>query len=139
MTQWGKVHRWATRVTHSAFYGPRRCDGHRGRGGVGRLYGPTPAVAEAMQHYEDLRRKRTAGIQRGSRRNAKVFHLSGIAAGTQSCGWARAGQYMDELFRYDPLTVVSDKRSRSQISLFDLGLLAEFAICADMPQRGDVS
>ena len=53
----------------------------------------TPAVAEAMQHYEDLRRKRTAGIQRGSRRNAKVFHLSGISAWAQSCGWARAGYH----------------------------------------------
>ena len=75
----------------------------------------TPAVAEAMQHYEDLRRKRTAGIQRGSRRNAKVFHLSGIAAWARNraAGRARANT-MDELFRYDPLTVVSDKRSRSQ-------------------------
>ena len=75
----------------------------------------TPAVAEAMQHYEDLRRKRTAGIQRGSRRNAKVFHLSGIAAWARNraAGRARANT-MDELFRYDPLTVVSYKRSRSQ-------------------------
>ena len=75
----------------------------------------TPAVAEAMQHYEDLRRKRTAGIQRGSRRNAKVFHLSGIAAWlrNRAAGRARANT-MDELFRYDPLTVVSDERSRYQ-------------------------
>ena len=75
----------------------------------------SPAVAEAMQHYEDLRRKRTAGIQRGSRRNAKVFHLSGIAAWlrNRAAGRARANT-MDELFRYDPLTVVSDERSRYQ-------------------------
>lgn len=75
----------------------------------------TPAVAEAMQHYEDLRRDRTAGIQRGSRRNAKVFHLSGVAAWlrNRAAGRARVNT-MDGLFRYNPLTVVSDKLAESQ-------------------------
>ncbi|GIS19641.1 MAG: hypothetical protein CM15mP120_15570 [Pseudomonadota bacterium] len=38
-----------------------------------------------------------------------------------------------------PRYLVSDGGRGLKISLFDLGLLAEFAICADMPQRGDVS
>lgn len=36
--------------------------------------------AHGLARYEALRRERTAAIQRGSRRNAKVFHLSGIKA-----------------------------------------------------------
>jgi salicylate hydroxylase len=67
------------------------------------------SVARAVRRYEDLRRQRTAGIQLGSRRNARVFHLSGIAAWlrNRAAGLARRNS-MDALFSYDPLTAVRD-------------------------------
>lgn len=59
----------------------------------------------ALERYEALRRPRTAGIQRGSRRNATVFHLSGIKAWLRNRGARVArGRAMDGLFRYDALT-----------------------------------
>ena len=67
------------------------------------------SVAKAVRRYEDLRRQRTAGIQLGSRRNARVFHLSGISAWlrNRAAGLARRNS-MDALFSYDPLTAVRD-------------------------------
>lgn len=60
----------------------------------------------ALQHYENLRKKRTATVQRGSRRNAKVFHLSGLAAWLRNRAAAQAGnRTMDSLYQYDPLIV----------------------------------
>ena len=41
--------------------------------------GSTDTVG-ALTRYADLRRSRTARVQRGSRRNARVFHLSGLPA-----------------------------------------------------------
>ena len=38
------------------------------------------SVAAALGRYENIRRKRTASVQRGSRRNARVFHLDGLQA-----------------------------------------------------------
>jgi len=38
------------------------------------------SVEAALGRYENIRRQRTASIQRGSRRNARVFHLHGIQA-----------------------------------------------------------
>ena len=35
---------------------------------------------QSLKRYEDLRRTRTASVQNGSRRNARVFHLSGLPA-----------------------------------------------------------
>ena len=62
-------------------------------------------VAADLQIYERLRLKRTAGIQLGSRRNAKVFHMSGVKAWLRNRAAKRAGGYtMDQLFRYDALT-----------------------------------
>lgn len=66
-------------------------------------------VVAALQHYEDLRKGRTASVQRGSRRNAKVFHLSGLKAWVRDRAAARAGKHsMDRLYRYDPLIVGLD-------------------------------
>ena len=67
------------------------------------------SVARAVRRYEDLRRQRTAGIQLGSRRNARVFHLSGFSAWlrNRAAGLARRNS-MDALFSYDPLTAVRD-------------------------------
>ena len=66
-------------------------------------------VITALQHYEDLRKGRTAGVQRGSRRNATVFHLSGLKAWVRDRAASQAGKHsMDRLYRYDPLTVGLD-------------------------------
>jgi salicylate hydroxylase len=58
----------------------------------------------ALARYESLRRPRTARIQAGSRRNARVFHLAGPAAWLRDRVAARAGSgMMDWLYRYDAL------------------------------------
>ena len=46
------------------------------------LAGSQPVAAQ-LRRYEDLRRDRTARVQQGSRRNARIFHLAGAPA------WAR--------------------------------------------------
>ena len=67
--------------------------------------GSTDTVG-ALTRYADLRRSRTARVQRGSRRNARVFHLSGLPAWFRDRAARRAGQHsMDALYRYDPLGV----------------------------------
>ena len=61
-------------------------------------------VTAGLQRYESLRRKRTARIQIGSRRNAKLFHLTGIKAWLRNRAAKQAsGRTMDGLFRYDAL------------------------------------
>jgi salicylate hydroxylase len=65
-------------------------------------------VAASLQRYEDLRRSRTAGVQNGSRRNAKMFHLSGIKAWLRNRA-VRAGgnRAMEALYSYNPLEVTN--------------------------------
>jgi salicylate hydroxylase len=61
-------------------------------------------IATSLQHYEDLRRERTARIQSGSRRNATVFHLKGIKAWLRNRAAGSAGaRTMDSLYRYNAL------------------------------------
>ena len=61
-------------------------------------------VAAALERYESLRRARTARIQTGSRRNAKLFHLSGIRAWMRNRAVRAARQStMDSLYRYNAL------------------------------------
>ena len=63
-----------------------------------------------LEHYEALRRERTAGIQKGSRRNAKVFHLSGIPAWLRNrAARSAGGRATDALFKYNALEAVSPK------------------------------
>ena len=58
-----------------------------------------------LRRYEDLRRKRTARVQEGSRRNARLFHLSGAAAWLRNRAARRAGgRLANRLFSYDALT-----------------------------------
>ncbi len=62
------------------------------------------SVPAGLQRYEDLRRQRTAGIQNGSRRNAKLFHFTGVKAWLRDRAAKRAaGRTTDGLFRYDAL------------------------------------
>jgi salicylate hydroxylase len=63
-------------------------------------------ISMALARYEDLRRGRTAGIQRGSRRNAAVFHLSGVKAWLRNRALKTArDRTMDGLFSYNALEV----------------------------------
>ncbi len=64
-------------------------------------------ASAALQRYERLRRDRTAGVQRGSRRNATLFHLAGAKA------WLRdrvtrhaAARTTDDLYRYNAFEAV---------------------------------
>ena len=64
------------------------------------------SVESALRNYEALRKARAGGVQRGSRRNASLFHLSGIKAWLRDRAAARAGgRTMDKLYRYDALRV----------------------------------
>ena len=65
----------------------------------------TPNPTAAFSRYENLRKKRTAMIQQLSRRNARVFHLKGIAAWARNRAAKRAsGSTMRKLYGYDALS-----------------------------------
>lgn len=62
-------------------------------------------IAASLQRYEALRKDRTAGVQNGSRRNATVFHLSGVQAWFRNRAARAAGNHtMDKLYRYNALS-----------------------------------
>lgn len=62
-------------------------------------------VPAALGRYENLRKDRTAGIQLGSRRNARLFHLRGVQAWVRNRAARRAGaRSMARLYDYDALT-----------------------------------
>ena len=64
----------------------------------------TDCVPAGLRRYEDLRRQRTAAVQNGSRRNAKLFHLTGVKAWLRNWATTRvAGRTTHRLFRYDAL------------------------------------
>ena len=68
-------------------------------------FGSDPAASLAK--YGTLRKPRTATVQAASRRNARLFHLSGIGAWLRDRGAAYAtDRVMDSLFRYDALSAV---------------------------------
>jgi salicylate hydroxylase len=65
-------------------------------------------IAANLTRYEALRRKRTAGIQAGSRRNAAVFHARGLKAWLRNVAVGRARvEMMAGLYRYDALSVAN--------------------------------
>jgi salicylate hydroxylase len=65
-------------------------------------------IPECLQRYEDLRRERTARIQNGSRRNATLFHLTGVKAWMRNRAARRAGRgAMAGLYNYNALEVVN--------------------------------
>ena len=73
---------------------------------LARCLGDPIEIPVALQRYEILRKSRTAEVQRGSRRNATVFHLSGIKAWLRDRAASRVGDHtMDRLYRYDPLSI----------------------------------
>jgi len=61
-------------------------------------------IRQGLARYESLRRARTARVQVGSRRNAKVFHLAGPSAWLRNRVVGRAsGRAMRALYEYDAL------------------------------------
>ncbi|MEQ8690108.1 MAG: FAD-dependent monooxygenase [Pseudomonadales bacterium] len=65
---------------------------------------PSAQLPAQLLRYERLRRPRTARIQNGSRRNARVFHMSGVPAWLRNRAARTAGnRAMDGLFSYDAL------------------------------------
>jgi salicylate hydroxylase len=72
-------------------------------------------IESALQRYEELRRPRTAEIQKGSRRNASVFHLSGAKAWLRDRAASRAGNStMQRLFSYNALTAANQDDNRER-------------------------
>ena len=66
--------------------------------------------ASGLARYEALRRARTARIQAQARRNAKLFHLSGLPAWLRDRAAKLAGErLMDGLFRYDALAAAQEQ------------------------------
>ena len=62
-------------------------------------------VEDALARYADIRRRRTASVQAGSRRNGRGFHLSGAAAWARNLVAGLAGdRTMARLYRYDALS-----------------------------------
>lgn len=63
-------------------------------------------MAASLQQYESLRQVRTAGVQNGSRRNARVFHMSGVKAWLRNRAIGkRPSAVMGRLYRYNALDV----------------------------------
>ena len=59
-------------------------------------------LAAALLRYERLRRRRTAWMQRRSRANGRIFHLSGAAAWLRDRAANRAAaRMMDRIYRFD--------------------------------------
>ena len=66
-------------------------------------------IAAALQRYEAMRKPRTNFVQNLSRRNARVFHLRGVARfmRNQIAPWA-GQRAMDRLYAYDAFTPSGD-------------------------------
>ena len=64
------------------------------------------AVPAALDAYENLRRSRTAWVQLGARRNARVFHYGGPMAWLRNrAAKVLVGRQMQTLYGYDALRV----------------------------------
>lgn len=62
-------------------------------------------IPHGLRRYEDVRRRRTAEVQLGSRRNARIFHLSGIPAWLRNKFAPYASDRTTRgLYAYNPLT-----------------------------------
>ena len=65
--------------------------------------GDTSDIAAALRRYEALRHDRVTAMQRQSRRNGKVFHLSGPAAWLRNRAAKRGLRSMHGIYGYDAL------------------------------------
>lgn len=58
----------------------------------------------ALRRFETLRRKRTARVQRASKRNGTIFHLTGVAALARNlAAQPFARRVLDSVFEYDAI------------------------------------
>ncbi len=66
-------------------------------------------IEAALQRYSRLRQGRTAAVQMGSRRNARVFHLGGVQAWLRNrvAGWV-GHRTLHNLFAYDALSIETE-------------------------------
>lgn len=65
-------------------------------------------LPHSLRRYEDLRRKRTADVQMRSRRNARLFHLSGPLAWLRNLtAQSAGGRTMRDLYAYDALSAAN--------------------------------
>ncbi len=61
-----------------------------------------------LRQYQDLRMSRTARIQTTSRRNARIFHMGGLAARARNQAVnVAAKNVLDWVYRYDPLAAIN--------------------------------
>jgi salicylate hydroxylase len=73
---------------------------------LSRCLATDPSSAEALRRYEALRKPRTSKIQRVSRLNARIFHMSGPSAKVRNRLLpiiTRRSGLADELYAYDAL------------------------------------
>ena len=69
-------------------------------------------VAAALERYAALRRHRTEGIQAGSRRNAKIYHLGAPLSWGRNLAMRAGlgmGSTMDGLYSYDALAAAGER------------------------------
>ena len=65
-------------------------------------------VGEAISHFEKIRKPRTSYVQSAARRNAKVLHLSGLAAILRNLVMGYVGnKIFNKLYSYDALSIAS--------------------------------
>lgn len=65
-------------------------------------------VEEALKYFEKIRKPRTSYVQSAARRNAKVLHLSGLAAILRNLVMGYIGnKIFKKLYSYDALSIVN--------------------------------
>ena len=69
-------------------------------------------VIEAVKQFEIIRKPRTSYVQSAARRNAKVLHLSGLAATLRNLVMGYAGnKVFNKLYSYDALSIADKNRN----------------------------
>ena len=65
-------------------------------------------IEEALNQFEKIRKPRTSYVQLAARRNAKVLHLSGLAAILRNLVMGYVGnKIFNKLYSYDALSIVN--------------------------------
>ena len=65
---------------------------------------------KSLKYFEQIRRPRTSFVQLAARRNAKILHLSGLAAFFRNIVMGYAGnKIFNKLYSYDALSAVNSK------------------------------
>lgn len=65
---------------------------------------------KSLKYFEQIRKPRTSFVQLAARRNAKILHLSGLAAFFRNIVMGYAGnKIFNKLYSYDALSIVNSK------------------------------